>query len=234
MNDIVLSVIIPAYNEEKAIGRVLEDHIKELGKIERELKGWEIVCLNDASTDGTLRVMTSIAQLQPKVRVLSNEQNQGIAAAFNRLFQESRGTHIYVTAGDNQWPASNLSILLRRMTATGSDLVIGVRQNRREVYTVWRQFLSFLFNIVPKLFYRVDTQDANGIKLGRREIFVMPVRSRSFFAEIERIILAHRQGYAITTAPIEFKVRSSGKAKGSSWKNIWMTLRDMVKFMGTS
>jgi glycosyltransferase involved in cell wall biosynthesis len=228
---IILSIVIPVYNEEQSIGRVLEDHIKEIGKIERDLKGWEIVCVNDASTDGSFGIMTRMAQLQPKIRIITHPQNQGIAASFNHLFQESRGTHIYVTAGDDQWPARNLSTLFRKMVETQSDLVIGVRQNRQQVYSPWRRLLSFTFNAIPKYIYKVDTQDANGIKLGRREFFVMPLKSKSFFAEAERIIVAQRQGSKVAWAPIEFKERPSGKARGADFKNILATFTDLIRFM---
>jgi glycosyltransferase involved in cell wall biosynthesis len=233
MNDIVLSVVIPVFNEEKAIARVIEDHVKEIRTLEPELKDWEIVCVDDASTDGSLKVMADLAQIHPKIRVLRHEKNQGITASFHHLFNESRGTHIYVTAGDDQWPAGNLTRLFRKMKDASADLVIGVRRNRRDVYTPWRLFLSYVLNAIPKLIYKIDTKDANGIKFGRREIFVMAVVSTSFFAEVERIILAHRRGFKITTAPIEFKTRSTGKAKGAAWRNIWATLRDMIRFMVT-
>jgi len=223
-------MVVPAYNEEKAIGRVLEDHLVEIRKIEGRIKDWELLCINDASTDGTWEVLTRIAAANPKVRILRHETNQGIAASFERLYHESRGTHIYLTGGDDQWPVENLSILFGHMQSTGSDLVIGVRQNRQKVYTLWRRILSYAFNIIPKMLYGIDTQDANGIKIGRRDIFVAPVKSRSFFGEVERIVIAHRQGKKITTVPILFKERPSGKAKGASWKYVWATWCDFLKF----
>ncbi len=231
MNDIILSIVIPVFNEEKTIQRVLEDHLREIRAVEGSLKGWEIVCVDDASTDDSFVTMSRIAQDQPKIRVLRHASNQGIAASFDHLFKESKGTHIYLTAGDDQWPATNLNVLWERLKGTSADLVIGVRHNRQKVYTPWRRLLSFTFNAIPKMLYGVDTQDANGIKLGLREIFVMPLVSRSFFAEVERIITAGRQGYKIAYAPIAFKERASGKAKGAGWRNIGTTLRDLIKFL---
>jgi glycosyltransferase involved in cell wall biosynthesis len=230
MSHIILSVVIPVFNEEKTIGRVLEDHLRELQSA-AGLKGWEIVCVDDTSTDGSFAIMERMARAESRIRLFRHQVNQGIAASFGRLFRESKGTHIYVTAGDDQWPATNLNVLLERLRETSADLVIGVRHNRQKVYTPWRRLLSFTFNAIPKLLYKVDTQDANGIKLGRREIFVMPLASSSFFAEVERIVTAQRQGYKITHAPIAFKERPSGKARGASWRNIWMTLCDLVKFI---
>lgn len=232
--NIKLSVVIPVYNEEKSIAKVIDDHVSELRLLKTLIDDWEIVCVDDASTDSSYELLLSAAKADPRVRLLRHEKNQGIAASFGHLFREARGTHIYLTAGDDQWPAENLPRLFHRLVDTGSDLVVGVRQNRHQVYSPWRRFLSYGFNMIPRVLLGIDTQDANGIKLGRREIFVLPLASRSFFAEIERLALARHKGYKITSAPIAFKHRPSGKARGAAWRNIWMTLRDMVRFLFAS
>jgi dolichol-phosphate mannosyltransferase len=231
--NIKLSVVIPVYNEERSIAKVIDDHVRELRSLETLLDDWEIVCVDDASTDNSYALLLSAARANPRIRLLRHEKNQGIAESFGHLFRESRGTHIYLTAGDDQWPSENLPRLFHRLADSGSDLVVGVRQNRHEVYSPWRRLLSYGFNVIPKVLFRIDTEDANGIKLGRREIFVLPLTSRSFFAEIERLALARHKGYKITSAPIAFKHRPSGKARGAAWRNIWMTLRDMVRFFIT-
>lgn len=229
--NIKLSVVIPVYNEEGSIVKVLDDHIRQLEGLGPLIDDWEIVCVDDASTDRSYDLMAKKAGVDPRLRLLRHEKNLGIARSFDHLFHESRGTHIYLTAGDDQWPAANLSVMFNRLADTGGDLVIGVRQNRREVYSPWRRLLSTVFNAIPNVLFNIDAQDANGIKLGRREIFVMPLSSQSFFAEIERLAVAQRKGYKITSVPIAFKQRPRGKAKGAAWRNIWMTIRDLVRFM---
>jgi len=111
----------------------------------------------------------------------------------------------------------------------GADLVVGVRNNRREVYTVARRILSFGFNMLPRVLFGVTVQDAGSVKLGRREIFLFDLTSTSPFFEAERIIRASREGYQIDFVPIRFMVRSGGKASGSSWKNIRASVRDLFR-----
>jgi glycosyltransferase involved in cell wall biosynthesis len=222
-----LSVVIPAYNEEKNIQAVLDEHITRL----KDFPQWEIVCLDDASTDGTWGILEAYARHQPRLRLLRHESNQGISPSFQRLFGEARGDYIYLTAGDGQWPAENLTRLLKAYEETKADLVIGVRQGRGQVYGLGRRILSYGFNYSAKVFLRVNTEDANGIKLGRKEIFTLPVRSKSFFSEIERLAAAYKKGYHIVHAPVIFLPRQHGVPQGAKLKNITGTLKDFVRFL---
>lgn len=230
MVDMHLSVLIPAYNEEATVEKVIRDHLRALSALEIKLSDWEFICLDDASTDGTSQILTRFSSENPKIKVLRHEQNQGINASFLRLFQEARGTHIYYTASDGQWPAENLERLIRAMTERKLDLVVGVRKNRPQVYGLWRMILSYGFNWLPFVLFGVKTGDANSIKCGRSEIFKMKLVSRSFFGEVERIIRAKEEGYRIGFEPILFLPRTEGKAYGAKWSNIISTARDCFKY----
>src|SRR5579884_3809044 len=121
----ILSVVLPAYNEQTTIEQVILDHARELSGLSGHLDDWEILCLDDASTDGTLARLRALEQRVPRLRVLTHETNQGIFQSFDDLFAAARGTHIYLTASDGQWPAANLSKLLIEI-ARGADLAVGV------------------------------------------------------------------------------------------------------------
>ena len=229
MSSFILSIVIPVYNEEKVIAQVINDHV-ELLSAGIVAGDWEIICLDDASTDGSLRILEAKAKEIPQLRVIRHTQNKGIYESFTRLFKEAKGKYIYATGGDGQWPAENCRRLWNRLEETSADVVIGVRTNRHMVYGVWRRILSYCFNAIPQLLFGIKLKDANGIKLGRREIFQEQLMSRSFFGEIERLIRAKDKGLSIDFSPIEFLSRSTGKAKGAKWGNILNTLRDILKY----
>jgi len=228
---VFLSVVIPFYNEGKTAQGVIDDHIHQMNMLSARLEGWEIVCLDDASQDDTWNVLSAAAGNNTAVRIIRHDQNQGIVAAFSRLFREAKGTHIYLTGGDGQWPASNLGILFNQWAQTGDDLIIGVRRNRYLVYGPWRTMLSYGFNTLGFFITGFNGRDINGIKLGRREIFIEPVKSRSFFAEIERLQKALRRGYRVSHAPVVFCQRAQGRAQGARLKNIADTLKDFLKHL---
>ena len=222
-----LSVVIPVYNEEKTIRAVLDEHAALL----KDFEQWEIVCLDDASTDGTWGLLEDYAARERRLRLVRHETNQGISPSFRRLFEEARGGYIYLTAGDGQWPAENLTRLLKVYRETQADLVIGVREGMDQVYGMGRKILSYGFNYLAQAFLHLDVKDINGIKLGRKEIFTTPVRSRSFFAEVERLAAAHQKGYHIVSAPVIFLPRLHGEPKGARLGNIILTLSDFIRFL---
>ena len=132
---------------------------------------------------------------------------------------------------DDQWPAENLETLLTHLMDGSYDFVIGVRTNRSKIYSFWRRILSGVFNLVPQILFHTRTEDANGIKLGTRAIFDIPLQSKSYFAEIERIILAGKKGFKVGFKEIKFSLRTQGKAKGAKWRNIIHTLSDLIRFL---
>jgi glycosyltransferase involved in cell wall biosynthesis len=228
---IFLSIVMPAYNEEANIEAVIKEHVDAVTKLEKDLTDWEIVCLDDASNDATASTIERLLQQRPKIRLLRHSQNQGIFQSFTDLYLGARGTHIYATGSDGQWPASNLLKMFAALQ-TGADLVVGVRQNRSEVYSFQRRLISHGFNFLAKMLFGVATRDAGGVKLGAREIFTCDVISRSPFAEAERIIRANKHGYGVEFVPINFLPRTHGKAKGATLYNILASLRDCLRLFG--
>jgi glycosyltransferase involved in cell wall biosynthesis len=227
----VLSVVLPAYNEESTIEEVILEHHRVLRSLGSRLSDWEIVCLDDSSTDSTPAILKKLAASVPKLRVLTHEKNQGIYASFHDLFTSARGTHVYLTASDGQWPADNLIMMLAELEA-GADLVVGVRPNRSEIYSASRRAISFLFNLLPRIFFGVKTSDAGSIKLGVRDVFKFDLISRSPFVEAERIIQARRRGYRVAFVPIQFLSRTAGKERGASWRNVRRSLIDCFRCVG--
>ncbi len=230
MPAISLSVVIPVFNEEASIQSVIAEHAQALEKLAPHLFDWEILCLDDASTDKTVEILQACALNNSRLRILRNALNQGISPSFMRLFHEARGQFIYLTAGDGQWPAENLSRLFNARQETGADLIVGVRQERDKVYGFMRRLMSYGFNYLAKVFFNIDAQDVNGIKLGRRAIFTAPVKSKSFLSEIERIAAAQSAGYKIGYAPVIFLPRLHGSPKGAKIANVAGTFVDFIKY----
>jgi dolichol-phosphate mannosyltransferase len=230
---IFLSIVMPAYNEEANIEAVLEEHLAVLRGLPPSVTECEIVCLDDCSRDRTPFIIERISRSDSRVRLVRHTENKGIYQSFADLYHEARGTYIYATGSDGQWPARNLLTMLS-VLPRGVDLVVGERPNRRSVYNLRRQIVSHAFNLLPLILFGVATRDAGSIKLGRKELFVLPLRSRSPFVEAERIIVARRNGYQIAFVPIEFAARSGGKALGATFPNLVASLRDCLKLAVTS
>lgn len=228
MLPVFLSVVMPAYNEEACIEQVVLDHIQVMKQLPAFVANWEIVCLDDASTDRTLEIMEKLAEHSEKLRIVRHQENKGIFVSFSDLYAAAHGTHIYATGSDGQWPPSNLKIMLESL-ALGNDLVIGVRRNRRQVYSPRRWQISRTFNLLPQLLFGIQTVDAGSIKLGIRSAFQFDLISTSAFVEAERIIKALKSGYRIGFVPIDFYRRASGRESGAKWSSVLAATRDCFR-----
>ncbi len=229
---IFLSVAMPVYNEELNIEKVVLDHLHVLESLAGMVARWEIVCVDDASTDHTPQILRQLEARIPLLRTLRHAENRGIHESMASATRAARGTHIYLTASDGQWPAENLVLLLRAVVDSKADMAIWVRQNRSEVYDARRRIVSHFFNLLPRILFGVDTMDAGSAKLALKEIYTFDPISRSPFAEAERIIWARRSGYRIAYVPAAFRTRWGGKETGASLKNVLASLRDCLRCVG--
>jgi glycosyltransferase involved in cell wall biosynthesis len=224
---LVLSIVMPAYNEEHSIAAVVAEHAAVASKLFAPDE-WELVCLDDCSADQTLAILEGISRSLPNLRVVRHLTNQGIAASFARVHSEAKGSLVYSTGSDGQWPADNLNQMLTTVRK-GADLVVGIRQDRRKIYSTTRRVVSLGFKLLPRIVFGVKVEDAGSIKLGRRDLFLVDLISTSPFAEAERIIKAARAGFRIEFVPVTFLPRGGGKAQGARWKYITGSLRDLIR-----
>ena len=223
-----LSIVMPAYNEQAHIEAVIREHIDSLARLRDSLDDWEIVCLDDGSQDATAEIVRRLSEETEKVRLVVHPTNMGIHQSLVDLYLNARGTHFYFTGADGEWPAENLIKMFQALEA-GADLVVGVRQNRSEIYSLRRRFISYGFNLTSKVLFGLATRDAGSIKLGVRDVFTCEVISQSPFSEAERMIRAHRHGYRVDFVPIQFLHRAHGKGKGATWRNVFGSLWDCLR-----
>lgn len=112
----LVSVIMPAYNA----GRFLEAAIRSV--LAQTLTDWELLVLDDGSSDDTLAIARSLAAEDCRIRVLPNEQNMGVARTRNRGFDLCRGDYVALLDSDDLWLPNKLERQLERMAQTGADL----------------------------------------------------------------------------------------------------------------
>ncbi len=224
----LLSVAMPAYNEQACIEAVVLDHLRVLQSL-APAGEWELLCLDDGSSDGTGDKLQALARLHPGLRIERHGRNLGLFQSMTDAARLARGRYVYLTASDGQWPAENLARLLAALRAEGADVAVAVRGNRASVYTAWRRAVSFFFELLPRVLFGADTLDPGSVKLAAREVFAYDLVSRSPFAEAERLILARARGLKLVSVPAVFCDRSSGRASGAKWSNITSSLRDVFR-----
>ncbi len=216
-----LSVVMPVYNEQAALPEVLEEAAAALRGAPFR---YEIVLVDDASTDGSAEILEAFQRRHPDtVRVIRHRANRGITGACETLYAAARGAFVFLNASDGQWrTAECLQMMALR---DRFDLVVGKR--KRKQYGPWRRFVSGAFNLLPRLLFGAETHDAGSIKLFRKEVLAIPLCSTGPFREAERILRARRRGYHVGVVEVEHRPRHGGRETGARWALVFGALRDL-------
>ena len=205
-----LSIVIPAYNEAETIEATIDDALGVGPSVARELEVW--IC-NDGSRDHTAQLVAARATVDGRVRMLDRAANAGIEASIRALYARARHEWVFLISADRQWPMTAL-VDMAGAAEQGADFVIGVRSNKREVYTPYRRALSWGFERIVRAL-GAPGRDPGSIKLARRELLHAPVAARGVFAEGERVIRAARSGARVVEVAVDFQRRGAGEATGA-------------------
>jgi glycosyltransferase involved in cell wall biosynthesis len=202
MKDIpVLSIVIPVYNEEKAIGEVLDKLITQ-----RQEKNWEILVVDDGSNDQTARII-----LNYPVRLIRHHGNRGYGAALKSGIRHSTSDFIVIMDGDGQHNPQDIRRLLREVE--NSDLVAGARQKKSHS-PLWRMPGKWFLSLLANYLMRQRIPDLNcGFRIYRREILMpyLPICPDGFSFSMTSLFAFLSDNYRVTYIPIE-----TGNRKGRS------------------
>ncbi len=205
-----LSIVVPAFNEASTIETVVQEALSVGAGIAEAV---EVVVCDDGSTDETYAILRRLAEGDERVRVLHREINRGIEASVRALYAAVRYQYVFFISADRQWPMTSL-VALSNAIEKGADLVVGIRRNKRSIYTPYRLVVSGAYEWAVRLLGS-PVGDPGSIKLGRADCFRLPLVSDGYFADGERVVRAARAGYRVTSCDVDFRARGSGKALGA-------------------
>jgi glycosyltransferase involved in cell wall biosynthesis len=217
-----LSIVIPAFNEAASIEQTIADALEVGARVTPTL---EVLICNDGSHDETASIVRSVSD--PRVRMLDRSVNRGIEASMRALYSRAIHEWVFLMSADRQWPMTALEPMAAAADA-GADFVIGVRPNKREIYTPYRRVVSWGYERIVRAL-GAPGGDPGSIKLARRELLHAAVAARGVFAEGERVIRAARTGARVVEVPVEFHRRGAGKATGARRDVVTRALVDAVR-----
>ncbi len=201
----MISVVIPVHNEEQSVGPLYDELAATFAG---EGLPWEVVFVDDGSTDGTFGALTRLHDAHDNVRAVRFRRNFGKAAALDAGFREAAGEIVVTLDGDLQDDPAEIPRLLARLEE-GYDLVSGWKTNRRDPLT--RRIPSKVFNAVAGRVSGIRLHDMNcGLKAYRAEV----VDELHLYGELHRYIpvLAHYNGYRVTELPVNHRPREHGSS----------------------
>ena len=221
LDRVEISVVVPVLDESETVSelaRRVTAILDEIGKT------FEIIFVDDGSTDGTSERIRESHSNDPRVKLVRLRRNFGKAAALCAGFDASSGDLLITMDGDLQDDPTEIPRFLNEMATENLDLVSGWKKNRRD--PVSKKLPSKLFNWVTRKLARVDLHDFNcGYKIYRREV----LDEISLYGELHRYIpvLASRKGFSVGEIEVEHHARAHGTSK-YGWDRFYKGLLDLI------
>ena len=213
-----VSVLIPVYNEEHTVSTVVEK-VLALGDPVKE-----VVVVDDGSTDGTARVMESVANQNPSVRFFKLEKNQGKTAAIRHALSRATGQVIIIQDADLEYDPAEIPVVVAPIIDGHADVVYGsrflVRSATRVLYFyhyLANQALTFMSNLFTN---RNMTDVETGYKVFLAEVIVpLELTSSGFGMEIEITAMVCKTKARTYEVPISYYGRSYEEGKKIGFKD---------------
>ncbi len=226
---IILSVVIPFYNEE---GSLAELHRKLAEALSGELEASELIFIDDGSNDKSNDIIMDLRRTDDRIRLITFRRNQGKSAALAVGFKAARGRYIVTMDADLQDDPAEIPNL-RAALNEGYDMVSGWKKVRRDPLT--KTVPSKIFNGMTSFLSGIHLHDFNcGLKIYRREV----VGELRVFGERHRFlpVLAHMQGFRVGELVVRHRPRLHGKTKFGAYRFVagffdLITLLFRMKFL---
>jgi dolichol-phosphate mannosyltransferase len=218
-----VSVVIPVRNEAANIAPLLSELVTHLNHSVR----FEIIYVNDGSTDHTESELARLMQDRPWLRQIKHQASCGQSAAIRTGVQYARGPVIVTLDGDGQNDPVFVPKLLNalREGAPRIGLVAGQRIGRKA--TAFKKFQSRIANATRNVILRDGTRDTGcGLKAFPRDVFL----SLPYFDGLHRFLpaLIRREGFQIAYVDVVDRPRLAGKSNYGMWDRLWVGILDLV------
>ena len=188
---------------------------------------YEILVVDDASTDRTGEIADALSREFPEVRVIHHPENRQLGGAMRTGFAEASKELVFYVDADNPVDLRDLGKALNLMN--GADIVIGYRVNRDETFK--RALYSKVYNLLIRLMFGLHVKDVNfSFKLFRRKVLeTITLQTASSFLDAELLIAAKRAGFTIKEIGVKYYPRETGVSTMASPGVIWK----IVYYMGS-
>lgn len=219
-----LSITIPFYNEEICCEQVLQSLTAAL---EQHTIVYEILAVDNGSTDQTGHILDRIAQSSPHIHLVKVAHNEGYGWGIISGLNESKGKYVGYIDGDTQIPPHEVIRVYQSILANHADIGKGKRIERFD--GLRRKIISRIYNVLFYIIFACPIHDINAKpKILRRTSYTqLDLKSKDWFIDAELILKAHKAGLRIDEVEIEFLKRQDGVSKvrmTTIWefiKNLW-------------
>ena len=221
----VLSVMIPAFNEERTLELILS-HVLERPEV------GEVIAVDDGSTDGTWRIMSGFAESNSRVRAFRQETNLGKGAAIRRAIAEVRLPFAVVQDADLEYDPRDYPVLLQPLVEGRADVVYGVRGFAGQTaFSFWFVMGNMAVTVAANVLFDCYISDLeSGYKALRSELWrQLNLEGERFDIEPDITGRVLKLGYRIHEVPIRYYARSRNEGKKLTWRDGIRAIRTLVE-----
>lgn len=212
-----VAVLVPAKDEAEN----LPEFIRQCGESLPALGvPFEVVVVDDGSTDSTADVLAELADATPWLSVVTHRRQRGIADALRSATDASRGDILVFYPADLQYLPAEIPALVQPILAGEADIVTGTKQGKYE-----KALVSAVYNGMSRWLFGVRVADLNGVKAYRREVMAnVPMRPdwHRFM-----VVIAAAEGHRLASVPVTLHPRQAGVSK-FTWRRIPVGVLDLV------
>jgi dolichol-phosphate mannosyltransferase len=218
-----VSIFVPAYNE----AAHLEGAVADIASAaQAALDDYEILLVDDGSTDGTGPLADRLAQQRPKLRVIHQATNQGIAAGYTRALQVARFEYFGFLPGDREIEPTAIKNIL---AAVGTAEIVAPYHGNPQARQAYRRVLTLVSTTLVNRLFGLRLHYFQGpcvypTALAR----ALPKTAGGFYFLTQMLVHALCAGHSYVEVPLTHQDRAHGRSKAVSWRNIVRALRTIV------
>jgi glycosyltransferase involved in cell wall biosynthesis len=219
-----LSVFFPAYNEEDNIARTVEKAFAVIPTIAKE---FEIIVVNDGSTDKTAQHLKELSDKYKNLRVITHQANRGYGASLKSGFVSAKYPYIFFTDADSQFDIRHIEKLIPLIERC--DIAAGFRVKRQDPF--YRIINAKLYNLLVRMLFGLKMSDIDcAFKLIKKQVIdTLVLESESQFISAEFLIKAKKKGFTIAQCGIEHFPRQKGRATGNNPLVVIRSFKELFK-----
>ena len=218
-------MVVPALNEEELVDEFFEKSVRDLSAVSTD---WEIVFVDDGSTDRTLKLAQIWAEKYEQIQIVSLGSNLGNGANVEVGFRNTTKEIVFNNTVDAFFDTEDLPWILPHLEHY--DSISGYRSDLK-ANNFYQKVLTLGNLTLIRLLFPLRLKAYQTVQFHRRAFFEqITIEGRSSFVSPELLLKAHFLGYTIGEVEVTFHPREKGTAKGGGLKHVVRTFRDMMSF----
>ena len=219
-----ISIFIPAYNEEENLSYVCCNILDYLRKNSID---YELLLLNDASSDNTLDIMRMFSSQDYRIKYFNFSTRQGLGKLMKMGYSLATKQWVMMIAGDGQFTVEQLDLYINN--SDKAEIIAGYRVERYKYYPFLRRVVSKTYNFLARFFFKIPLNDIGWTKMVKRKVLEkFSLKKSGATIELELVVKALLKNFNVCEIEVPFTPRRFGKSKSFNIKVLFLSTSSIL------